>query len=84
MQSVLSRLGPKNLHLEALDLRSALSDGKTYDCIWSLSVVEHIAGQYDDRYAIQAMYKALEPGGRMILTVPVDRLFWDEYRVQDA
>lgn len=83
-QSVLSRLGPQNLHLEALDLRSALSDGKTYDCIWSLSVVEHIAGEYDDRYAVRAIYEALEPGGRMILTVPVDRLFWDEHRERDA
>lgn len=83
-QSVITNCGLKNVDLDVLDLRSALSDGRTYDCIWTLSVVEHIAGQYDDRYAVQAMYEALEPGGRMIITIPVDRFAWDEYREQDA
>jgi len=55
----------------------------TYDCIWSLSVVEHIAGEYDDIWAVQRMYHSLRPGGSLILTVPVDRCYWEEYRKRD-
>ena len=54
-----------------------------YDCIWSLSVIEHITGEYDDIWAIQSMYDALRPGGCLILTVPVDRSHWEEYRERD-
>ncbi len=57
---------------------------ETYDCIWSLSVVEHIAGPYDDRRAVEYMYEALKAGGRLILTVPVNRRFEVEYRSDDA
>jgi SAM-dependent methyltransferase len=54
-----------------------------YDVIWSLSVLEHICGEYDDRQAIEWMFRALRPGGRLIVTVPVDRACWDEYRDED-
>lgn len=61
----------------------ALAEGPDrYDCIWSISVVEHIAGPYEDREAVGWMYDALADGGRLILTVPVDRRSWVEY--QDA
>ena len=60
-----------------------LEDRKeSFDCIWSISVVEHISGKYDDRYAAWLMYQALAVGGRLILTIPVDRISWDEYRDQ--
>ena len=52
----------------------------TYDCVWSLSVVEHIDGDYDDMAAVRYMYNALREGGRLILTIPVDREFRREYR----
>lgn len=56
----------------------------TYDAIWSLSVVEHVAGERgDDRDAVRRMWKALRPGGRLILTVPTDQPAWDEYRDHD-
>lgn len=54
-----------------------------FDCIWSISVIEHIAGAIDDREAVRLMVGALRPGGRLILTVPVDRQFHDEYRDRD-
>ncbi len=54
-----------------------------FDCIWSISVVEHICGEYEDREAIKFMYDLLNPGGRLILTIPVDRTCWDEYRDSD-
>ena len=55
-----------------------------YDAIWSLSVVEHVAGAGgDDRDAVRRMWVALRPGGRLILTVPTDKRAWDEYRDND-
>jgi SAM-dependent methyltransferase len=54
-----------------------------YQSIWSISVVEHIAGETADTDAMCTLYKALEPGGRLIVTVPVDRKFWLEYRRTD-
>src|SRR5205807_1331699 len=38
---------------------------EAYDCIWSISVVEHIAGEYDDTQAMKWLYGALKPGGRL-------------------
>jgi hypothetical protein len=60
-----------------------ISGGSRFDCIWSLSVVEHISGSYDDSTAVAMMYNLLVPGGRLILTVPVDRRYWREYRDRD-
>lgn len=51
-----------------------------FDAIWSISVVEHIEGVYDDSDAVRMMYQALRPGGRLILTVPVDR----EFRIESS
>lgn len=73
-----------NICLEQNDLAAALNRGHSFDCIWSISVLEHIAGAYNDEYAVKAMYDALNSGGRLILTVPVDREFWSEYRENDG
>lgn len=51
-----------------------------FGTIWSLSVVEHIEGAYSDSDAVRWMYRALRPGGRLVLTVPVDRA----HRVQKS
>jgi len=60
-----------------------LVDGD-FDCAWSISVVEHIAGDEGDSDAVSRMFAALRPGGRLIVTVPVDRTFRLEYRDHDA
>jgi SAM-dependent methyltransferase len=80
-----TRSAAKELDLITLETRPGGTDAlKTcsgaYDTAWSLSVVEHIAGAYDDREAVRWMFDALKPGGLLILTVPVDRRFWIEYR----
>ena len=54
-----------------------------FDCVWSISVVEHIAGDEADCDAVRQMFGALRPGGRMIITVPVDRTYRLEYRESD-
>lgn len=71
-----------NLHTLAAgaELLPALAD--RFTAIWSISVLEHIAGAYDDRTVIRWLYEALRPGGHLIVTVPVDRHAWDEYRTQ--
>lgn len=75
---ILKSLGIANILVEqkAVDALEETSD--MYDCIWSLSVIEHISGQYDDRYAVKRMYESLRPGGRLIMTFPVDRKMHDE------
>lgn len=77
------RLDLNNLHVEHSDAAVLRTRRGEYDAIWSLSVVEHIAGRYDDCAAVRWMFDALRPGGVLILTVPVDRRFWVEYRDQN-
>ncbi len=65
--------------VETLDRQDA-----TYDAVWSISVIEHIAGgRGDDCDAVRRMWRVLRSGGRMILTVPTDQRAWDEYREDD-
>lgn len=72
------------LRVEHTDALAALSDGRAYDCVYSISVIEHIAGAYDDRAAVRAMWEAVAPGGVLILTFPVAREFFEDYRAGDA
>jgi SAM-dependent methyltransferase len=65
------------------DVRTLKDRPDTYDSIWSISVLEHIHGDYDDRDAIAWLYSALRPGGVLVVTVTTDRVFRDEYREVD-
>ena len=76
-------LGYKNITTGNNDLKTVVAPLK-YDCIWSISVIEHISGEYDDSDAIQMMYALLKKGGKLILTFPVARQFRDEYRTINA
>lgn len=75
-----AKLGLNNLRVNARDVAQLAQQPERFDCIWSLSVIEHIAGPYDDSEAMRWLYGALKPSGRLIITVPVDRQAWDEYR----
>jgi len=71
---------PVGVGVEALDDEPPA----IWDAVWSLSVIEHVAGAAgDDRDAVRRMWQAVRPGGRLILTVPTDRQAWDEYRESD-
>lgn len=73
------------IELEEAGVESLDAAAGGYDAVWSLSVIEHIAGAGgDDRDAVRRLWKAVRPGGRLILTVPTDRQAWDEYRDRDA
>lgn len=73
-------IAPVGVGVEALDDEPPA----TWDAVWSLSVIEHVAGAAgDDRDAVRRMWQAVRPGGRLILTVPTDRRSWDEFRESD-
>lgn len=82
-RSIVARLGYSNVVVSSDAVAELADQSASYDCIWSISVVEHIAGDDGDTEAMRLMYSALRPGGRLIITVPVDRRFWLEYRDQD-
>lgn len=77
---IVHRLGIDAIDVECQTVDFLSSQRETYDCIWAISVIEHIAGKYGDTGAVKLMYGALKEGGTLILTVPVDRHFWNEYR----
>lgn len=77
-------LGLRNLITAHADVQALLESGRKFDCIWSISVFEHIGGRYDDSAAVAMCRELLKPGGRLILTVPVDRTYRDEFRVSNA
>ncbi len=72
----------KNLSVEVAAV-DALRGTGPYDCIWSISVIEHIAGAYDDSDAMRWLWNEVRPGGRLIVTLPVQREHFDEYRPID-
>lgn len=55
-----------------------------YDAILSISVLEHISGEKGDTMAINALAGMVRPGGRLVITVPVDRSYIEEYRHEDT
>ena len=77
------RLGHHPLVVEPLPVSAIEDEHGQYDSIWSISVIEHIPDD-GDAEAMRLMYEALAPGGTLIVTVPVDRRPWDEYRGNDA
>lgn len=80
---IADRLGYSNVVVSSDAVSELAGRSASYDCIWSISVIEHVAGDDGDTEAMLLMYRALRPGGRLIVTVPVDRRFWHEYRNQD-
>lgn len=80
---IVEELHISNLCTSTKALHELQPPSEGYDCIWSISVLEHISGAYDDGQSMGMLYAALKSGGRLIITIPVDRRFWIEYRDQD-
>lgn len=78
--AIVSKLGIDRVRVEPRDVGSLAGRGDRYDCVWAISVIEHVSGSDDDRSAVRRMRAALGPRGRLILTVPVDRGYSEEYR----
>lgn len=79
-QDIANALSLTSIQTAVADVRELAKCAGKYDAIWSISVVEHIAGSTTDSEAVKLMFDALRPGGRLIVTVPVDKTFWAEYR----
>ena len=82
-QRLANRFGFRTVVVEPLPVSAIEGLDQQYDSIWSISVIEHIP-ELGDAQAMQLMYKALDHAGRLIVTVPVDRHAWDEYRQDDV
>jgi SAM-dependent methyltransferase len=67
---IAQRLALTGLRTERMGIESLLGDDEEFDAVWTLSVLEHIE---DESAAIATLYDALAPGGRLVVTVPVDR-----------
>ena len=52
---------------------------ETFDCIWSISVIEHIP-EPQDVNTIKELWRVLKPNGKLILTLPACNSSWDEYK----
>jgi len=76
-------LALNNLSMQVRPVESLDMSGLPYDCIWSLSVIEHLQEDGADAEAVRRMFALLRKGGRLIITVPVDRRYWVEYREHD-
>jgi SAM-dependent methyltransferase len=81
--AIASALSVDRLETAVAGVDRLAEDPGGYDCIWSISVIEHIAGDYDDSDAIRWMYDALAPDGRLMLTVPVAREYGHEFHDRD-
>lgn len=75
-----SVLGLANLDTRAIVVEDLAADARDFDVVTSISVIEHIAGDEGDINAIRSLYARVRPGGRLLLTVPVDRQYRLEYR----
>ncbi|RKX33930.1 MAG: hypothetical protein DRP71_08820 [Verrucomicrobia bacterium] len=71
------------LETENAGVESIASIKQRFGAIWSISVLEHIAGDLNDSDAVRILYDALEPGGALILTVMTDRRYRNEYLNND-
>jgi SAM-dependent methyltransferase len=76
-------LRAEQITVEQLPVSALAGESRRYDAAWSISVVEHIPDDGDTE-AMRVMYSALAPGGRLLVTVPVDREPWDEHRATDT
>lgn len=74
--------GLRNISTRVENAVEATSTSK-FEAIWTISVLEHIPLD-GDTAAVRSMFQALLPGGTLIITVPVDRIAWDEFRRRDT
>ncbi|MHB9149538.1 MAG: class I SAM-dependent methyltransferase [Thermoleophilia bacterium] len=75
----LDRLSTAHAGFEQLETRD-----DQFDFVYSISVVEHVAGSAGDTAAMGALWRATRPGGTLAVTFPVDRSYWEEYRQSDV
>ncbi len=68
-----------NYHTAAEDAVNLPYEDESFNCVISISVIEHISSA-GDSLAVSEMWRVLKPGGRLILTFPVMDVYEEEYR----
>jgi len=74
--ALLSPDGPDRGLIHTAPLGSPVYEGRKFDLITALDVIEHIE---DDSAAAAEMVRMLKPGGRLVMTVPAFMSLWDEH-----
>lgn len=64
-----------NLNFIRRTLKELVEEGKTYQQIICLDVIEHIE---DDKEALKHIYKLLSPSGKLVLTVPAHQYLFSK------
>jgi len=72
------RFDRKRLVLGRTDGRALPFPDSTFDKIYSISVIEHIPKDGDEK-AVEELARVLKPGGILVLTVPFSNIYWEEY-----
>jgi SAM-dependent methyltransferase len=80
---LVSALGLRNVTTRRAAI-GELDPERRYDAVWSISVVEHVPEEDGDAAAVRKLYELLAPGGRLVLTVPIDRAHRVERRREDT
>lgn len=80
-------LGLTNLDVLTSSVFDMSAAPATVDCAWSISVIEHInesGRSLPDADAVRELVARVRSGGRVILTVPTQPRFFEEYRNDDV
>jgi SAM-dependent methyltransferase len=75
-ESEMIKEGP-NLNFQLEDGTQLSFQDNSFDLVYSISVIEHIHGNYAD--AVQEMVRVLKPGGYLCLTFPVSAQHTEEW-----
>ena len=67
------------LQLQVADGRSLPFEDGAFDHAYSISVLEHIPGD-GDAQALRELGRVVRPGGRIVLTLPYDENYWEDWR----
>jgi SAM-dependent methyltransferase len=59
------------------------SEGGRYDCVVSISVIEHVVEEEVGEF-LRGIWRVLEDGGQLVLSFPVARTYREEYRADNT
>jgi SAM-dependent methyltransferase len=63
------------------DARSLKYPENAFDVVYSMSVIEHIEGETGDSQSVREMLRVLEPGGVLVVTVPIGCKYVEQERL---